>query len=193
MPDTVDKVIRSPDDGCRCHPKHVQQFTDRNKLYIVASCWTIISTSLYCLEQVASIGKEFTVKKGECRGIEQGNRSCWHTQYRVKVIFPFSILNNQNMLTFVSKTKPHTIATQTFTQNASLGFCRDKNDICALLGFWVAWMGPVGSIETSVRNYRSTRCKRLQQRSSHSPRNLYRVIRNDCPGFNNLSYTIHFR
>jgi len=30
----------------RCHPKHVEQYADVNKLYIVASCWTIIDT--YC-------------------------------------------------------------------------------------------------------------------------------------------------
>jgi hypothetical protein len=42
MPDAVDTVIRAPDDGWRYHPKHVQQFTDINKQYIVASCWTII-------------------------------------------------------------------------------------------------------------------------------------------------------
>ena len=44
MPDTVDTVICAPDDGWRYHPKHVVQFTDINKLYIVASCWTIIDT-----------------------------------------------------------------------------------------------------------------------------------------------------
>ena len=44
MPDTVDTVIWAPDDGWRYHPKHVQQFADVNKLYIVASCWTIIDT-----------------------------------------------------------------------------------------------------------------------------------------------------
>jgi len=30
------------DDGWRYHPKHVERFTDINKLYIVASFWTII-------------------------------------------------------------------------------------------------------------------------------------------------------
>jgi hypothetical protein len=39
MSDAVDTVIRGPDDGWRYHPKHVEQFTDINKLYIVASCW----------------------------------------------------------------------------------------------------------------------------------------------------------
>ena len=42
MPDTVDTVIWAPDDGWRYHPKHVEQFADINKLYIVASFWTII-------------------------------------------------------------------------------------------------------------------------------------------------------
>ena len=34
MPDTVETVIWAPDDGWRYHPKHVEQFTDKNKLYI---------------------------------------------------------------------------------------------------------------------------------------------------------------
>ena len=45
MPDTVDTVVSAPDDGCRYHPKHVEQFTYINKLYIVASCWTINDTN----------------------------------------------------------------------------------------------------------------------------------------------------
>ena len=45
MPDTVDTVIRAPDDGWRYHPKHVEQFADINELYIVASCWRIIDTN----------------------------------------------------------------------------------------------------------------------------------------------------
>jgi len=44
MPDTVDTVIRAADDGWRYQPKHVQQFTDINKLYIVASFWIIFDT-----------------------------------------------------------------------------------------------------------------------------------------------------
>jgi len=43
MPDTVDTVLWAPDDGWRYHPKHVEQFIDINKLYIVASCWIIIA------------------------------------------------------------------------------------------------------------------------------------------------------
>jgi hypothetical protein len=35
--------------GWRYHPKHVQQFTDINKPYIVASCWTIIDGCLWKL------------------------------------------------------------------------------------------------------------------------------------------------
>ena len=42
MPATVATVIWAPDDGWRYHPKHVEQFADINKLYIVASCWIII-------------------------------------------------------------------------------------------------------------------------------------------------------
>jgi len=44
MPDIVDTVIWAPDDGWKYHPKHVEQFADINKLYIVASCWKIIDT-----------------------------------------------------------------------------------------------------------------------------------------------------
>ena len=32
----------APDDEWIYHPQYVQRFTDTNKLYIVASCWTII-------------------------------------------------------------------------------------------------------------------------------------------------------
>jgi hypothetical protein len=46
MPEAVDTVICAPDDGWRYHPKHVEQFTDINKLYIVASCWIIIDKYL---------------------------------------------------------------------------------------------------------------------------------------------------
>jgi hypothetical protein len=45
MPEAVDTVVWAPDDGWRYHPKHVEQFTDINKLYIVSSCWTIIDKS----------------------------------------------------------------------------------------------------------------------------------------------------
>jgi hypothetical protein len=42
MPDGVDTMTSAPDDGWRYHQKHVEQFTDVNKLYIVTSCWIII-------------------------------------------------------------------------------------------------------------------------------------------------------
>ena len=44
MPDTVDTVKWAPVDGWRYHPKHVEQFADIYKLYIVASCWIIIDS-----------------------------------------------------------------------------------------------------------------------------------------------------
>jgi len=44
MPDAVDTVTCALDDGSRYHPKHVERFTDINKLYIVASCWIGIAT-----------------------------------------------------------------------------------------------------------------------------------------------------
>jgi hypothetical protein len=36
---------RTPDDGWKYHPKHVEQFPDINKLCNVASCW--IYTGIY--------------------------------------------------------------------------------------------------------------------------------------------------
>jgi hypothetical protein len=39
IPDTVDTVVRAPDDECKYHPKHVEQFPDINKLCNGASCW----------------------------------------------------------------------------------------------------------------------------------------------------------
>ena len=43
-------VICTPDDGWRYHPKHVEQFAEVNKLYIVASCWTVIDIDLRCTD-----------------------------------------------------------------------------------------------------------------------------------------------
>jgi hypothetical protein len=40
--DFVDTVVCAPDDGWKCHPKHVEQFPDINKLRNVASCWIYI-------------------------------------------------------------------------------------------------------------------------------------------------------
>jgi hypothetical protein len=42
MPDTADTVIWARDDEWSYHSKHVEQFTNIHKLYIVASCWSII-------------------------------------------------------------------------------------------------------------------------------------------------------
>ena len=55
VPDVVDTVVRAPDDGWRYHPKHVEQFTDTNKLCIVASCWTVtdyVKISLVFFERI---------------------------------------------------------------------------------------------------------------------------------------------
>jgi hypothetical protein len=43
MPDTADTSIWVPDDVWSYNSKHVEQFTNINKLYIVASCCTIIN------------------------------------------------------------------------------------------------------------------------------------------------------
>ena len=45
VPDAVITVYSAPDDGWKYHPKHVEQFAGNKKLYIVASCWTIIDIS----------------------------------------------------------------------------------------------------------------------------------------------------
>ena len=42
MPDAVDTVTWAADGGWRYHPKHVEQFADRNKLYIVTYCWILL-------------------------------------------------------------------------------------------------------------------------------------------------------
>jgi hypothetical protein len=46
IPDAVDTVLCPPDDGCKYHPKHVEQFPDINKLWNVASCWKYIGILL---------------------------------------------------------------------------------------------------------------------------------------------------
>jgi len=50
VPDVVITVICAPDDGWSYHPKHVEQFTEIYKLYIVASCWTIIDIDSRCTD-----------------------------------------------------------------------------------------------------------------------------------------------
>jgi hypothetical protein len=46
IPDAVDTVVCAPDDWWKYHPKHVEQFTDINKLCKVASCWIYIGILL---------------------------------------------------------------------------------------------------------------------------------------------------
>ena len=41
--------------------------------------------------------------------------------------------------------------------------------------------------------FRSHLCTNVTISNKHGPLYLYRVIQNDCWGYNNLSYTIHFR
>jgi len=49
IPDAVDTVVCAPDDGWRYLPKHVEQFSDINKLCKVASCWVYIGAkTLVC-------------------------------------------------------------------------------------------------------------------------------------------------
>jgi hypothetical protein len=46
IPDAVDTVVCAPDDGWKCHPKHVEQFPDINKRCNVASCWIYVGILL---------------------------------------------------------------------------------------------------------------------------------------------------
>ena len=46
VPDAVDTVVCAPDDCWRHHPKHVEQFTEINKLCNVAPCWLYFVTYL---------------------------------------------------------------------------------------------------------------------------------------------------
>ena len=39
----------APDDGWGIHPKHVEQFTETNKLCNVASCWLYFGTYILIL------------------------------------------------------------------------------------------------------------------------------------------------
>jgi hypothetical protein len=39
IPDAVDAVVYTPDDGWNYHLKHVEQFPDINKRCNFASCW----------------------------------------------------------------------------------------------------------------------------------------------------------
>ena len=47
VPDAVDTLVCTPDDGWRCHPKHVEQFPEINKLCNVASCWIYAYIRMY--------------------------------------------------------------------------------------------------------------------------------------------------
>ena len=61
MPYTVDTVIRAPEVGWTYHAKHVERFTDINKLYIAESCWIIIAT-YYVMRGALSIKKLFIIE-----------------------------------------------------------------------------------------------------------------------------------
>ena len=50
IPHAVDTVVCAPDDGWWYHPKHVEQFPDKNKLCNVASCWIYIRIFLRCTD-----------------------------------------------------------------------------------------------------------------------------------------------
>jgi hypothetical protein len=57
MSDTVDTVLRAPDDGWRYPSKHVEQLTDLNKLYSVASCWILIATIVRRFKPTETLGR----------------------------------------------------------------------------------------------------------------------------------------
>jgi len=50
IPDAVDRVVCAPDDRWWYHPKHVEQFPDKNKLCNVASCCIYIKILLWCTD-----------------------------------------------------------------------------------------------------------------------------------------------
>ena len=56
MPDTVDTVIWAPDDEWRYHPKHAEQFTDINELFIAA----IDNSSIERVEEFKYLGTTLT-------------------------------------------------------------------------------------------------------------------------------------
>jgi hypothetical protein len=58
MPDGVDTMTWAPDYRWRYHPKHVEQFTDTNKLYIVASRWIIIDRHIRCSGILISVDSQ---------------------------------------------------------------------------------------------------------------------------------------
>jgi len=93
MPDTVDTVTWAPDDGWRYHPKHVEQFADINKLYIVASCWIIIDsyylvrhTEIQCKPQA---NKSF--HRGMKRALHLGKKGKTAGSFRVTVNDTYSL------------------------------------------------------------------------------------------------------
>jgi hypothetical protein len=52
IPDAVDAVVCTPDDGWKYHPKQVEQFPDINEMCNFASCWiyTYIGIYLRCTD-----------------------------------------------------------------------------------------------------------------------------------------------
>jgi len=59
MPDAVDTVACSPDDGWVYHPQHVQQFPDINQLCNIASFWIYSKT---CLKRNLKGPEHFSAK-----------------------------------------------------------------------------------------------------------------------------------
>jgi hypothetical protein len=64
MPNTADTAIRALDDEWSYHLKHVEQFTNINKLYIVPSCWIIIDIYIYIYIQ--GVPRVKVTTSGEC-------------------------------------------------------------------------------------------------------------------------------
>jgi hypothetical protein len=51
------KIVCAPDDGWKCHPKHIEQFPDINILCNVACCWIYIGILLgaHCILYISMI------------------------------------------------------------------------------------------------------------------------------------------
>jgi hypothetical protein len=50
IPDAVDTVVCTPDDGWKYDPRHVEQFPDINKLSDVTSFWIYTGIYLRCTD-----------------------------------------------------------------------------------------------------------------------------------------------
>ena len=100
MSDTVDTVIWAPDDGWRYHPKHVEQFADINKLYIVACCWIIIARNeknCYQSSRFRSSGLfTFSINSAEST-LQTSSRIPWQVTVAVNILACNGVMPDSNI------------------------------------------------------------------------------------------------